>query len=398
MPTDTSSSSPYPSPASYGHAAYAGDTSDLKRNLLIGAAALVLVVVAAVVLFVNMNPAPVSAPTAFVPYSGDGGAFTIDQPQAWNASALGSSSATPSSEQDSADSAGGVRFQSGTASVIVNTDSISTYVKRSVVGVVFDLFSKSTDTLQTMINNPTLEYHRQSRLDVSNTMSGYFEQFAQTWTGPLGTVAVSEFTANGGLAGRLHGYRASIMANRLYSVVCRCRESDWPALKPAFERMIKSLSSPDWHPTPSLPAYLKQNLPQPAPAPVNNGYTVYPTQPAVNGSAQQAPPAARPGWQADPAQTQQTQQAQPAAPVMQQWQSSRPEATGLGYSAAPTSAATTDQPSATPNASGTEPSSAGPAVSPAAQTAPAAQVPASSDQGQGNATQPAAGGVGPSSQ
>jgi hypothetical protein len=52
------------------------------------------------------------------------------------------------------------------------------------------------------------------------------------------------YTAAGGfLKSPLHGYRATILGGeRRISFEARCRDSDWPALKPAFERVLTSLA------------------------------------------------------------------------------------------------------------------------------------------------------------
>jgi hypothetical protein len=53
----------------------------------------------------------------------------------------------------------------------------------------------------------------------------------------------SEFTGTRTFGAPIHGYRATALSiDRRIRVVCRCSESQWESLKPAFEKAIASVS------------------------------------------------------------------------------------------------------------------------------------------------------------
>ncbi len=58
----------------------------------------------------------------------------------------------------------------------------------------------------------------------------------------LGAARTSEFTAKTTFGGKIHGYRTTIIAHDLGLIIfCTCPESDWKALKPAFDHLLGSL-------------------------------------------------------------------------------------------------------------------------------------------------------------
>ena len=59
----------------------------------------------------------------------------------------------------------------------------------------------------------------------------------------LGDSRKSEFTGSGLLNGAFHGYRVTALSrDKRIRVVCRCSESQWQSLQPAFDKMIASVA------------------------------------------------------------------------------------------------------------------------------------------------------------
>jgi hypothetical protein len=58
----------------------------------------------------------------------------------------------------------------------------------------------------------------------------------------LGDTRISEFTYSGTFGAQTHGYLATALGHEKgIRVICTCPEKDWETLKPAFEKVIKSL-------------------------------------------------------------------------------------------------------------------------------------------------------------
>ena len=85
---------------------------------------------------------------------------------------------------------------------------------------------------------PVHQIHVLKQEAAEDEYPGYAELSAPaTFDCQLGPARVSEFTSGG-----RHGYRATIIAHEKgVDVICLCNESQWTALKPAFDQILASL-------------------------------------------------------------------------------------------------------------------------------------------------------------
>ena len=89
--------------------------------------------------------------------------------------------------------------------------------------------------------------HKQWHKRIAAEHKGYRETQISDYESPMGDARLAEWTASGnalGFYGPQHGYRASLTGGgKTMVVVCSCLESDWPVLKPAFKKVLGSLSA-----------------------------------------------------------------------------------------------------------------------------------------------------------
>jgi len=209
------------------------ETEGPNKNLWIGLGVGLTAIIAACVLLVLLAPKHATPPTGFTSFSASDKSFSCDAPTGWVTTAADKSK----TEAGSDSTVNGVLFQSNSAQMDITTDSITSLVAS-------DLMKNSGETLSsTESRAPAL--HKQWKTSVSATHKGFQETLVAGFQGQMGDALLSEWTADGnvfGLGGKVHGYRASLIGgSKTAEVVCSCLESDWPALKPSFLRVIGSV-------------------------------------------------------------------------------------------------------------------------------------------------------------
>jgi len=89
---------------------------------------------------------------------------------------------------------------------------------------------------------PVAKVHQIEKDQVAEQMGNYAEQPPQAVRPKLGDARKSEFTA-AAFGGSIHGYRVTCLSrDKRIRVVCKCSESDWQTLQPAFDRIVESLA------------------------------------------------------------------------------------------------------------------------------------------------------------
>lgn len=179
-----------------------------------------------------------AVPKVFKTYTAIDGSFTCEAPVDWSSS---DRSAYPSQYS-------GAHFSSGDASVDVSSVGVEQPAKDMLFGVLKEAFVRKIDTLATWGRSPIDALHKQSRETIASHYQRYVEREPETISGKMGDILVSEWTAesNNPISHRpLHGYHATVIeGDRVYTLVCSCREEDWKRLWFDFQRMIRSQSSP----------------------------------------------------------------------------------------------------------------------------------------------------------
>ena len=186
-----------------------------------------------------VQPERVSAPKSFSAFKAKDGSFSCMAPDGWN-----------KASGEMMGIAGRARFRKGEAEVDITSDlagSLMADIAKATGAGMPDLSGvPGASGLATAAKKPPVDMlHEAGKEAIEDEMSGYEEQAAKPFQSQLGEARFSEFTADGRMfAGKVHGYRATILGNdRSFTVICQCGEPDWPGLKPAFEKVILSLTA-----------------------------------------------------------------------------------------------------------------------------------------------------------
>ncbi len=179
---------------------------------------------------------PIEAPASYEKWNAKDGTFLIEYPQGWEADGGGRSGIQ------------WARFKYGDADIHVSvkfSDSvIGDIVGGGGPGVPVGDFGDELAGADELAAVDVV--HASKKEEVAEDFSGYEEKEAVKISPPLGDGRKSEFTTSGFTP--LHGYRATILnKDRGISVICRCAESDWETLKPAFDRILNSIARGSKH-------------------------------------------------------------------------------------------------------------------------------------------------------
>jgi hypothetical protein len=192
-------------------------------------------------LFLGCTPEPVKAPTSFSDFTSPDKTFAGKGPDGWKKDEAGVQGGMQSS----------VVFVQGTAQMSVTADfqgSLMADISKANTSTVDNVTGMLPEGMQAQIakNVPPVEkLHYAGKDSLENRYTNYTEKPMQILPSTLGEGRISEFTAEkaDGLAHyKIHGYRATILSgDRRVIVVCRCAESDWSTLSPAFGKFMQSL-------------------------------------------------------------------------------------------------------------------------------------------------------------
>ncbi len=100
---------------------------------------------------------------------------------------------------------------------------------------------------------PVAEVHEHRKKSVADSMRNYEETAPQKLEHHLGDALIAEFTAKPLFSRAIHGFHATVLDEfHQLTIVCRCTESEWEALKPAFQHVISTLAPPKKDEIPEL--------------------------------------------------------------------------------------------------------------------------------------------------
>lgn len=216
------------------------------RNTILAVLGVVFVLaLVAIFFFKARTPESVKAPTTFHDYVSSDKSFAGKVPSDWQR--VGS---------------GGMGIMSGVTLTDASAKiSIMSDLQGSLMGDIARSSNASasslTDDLPAGMKVPAMpapkppveQLHMQGKGQVAEGIDDYDEGPMHEFPSPLGDARVSEWTGSekgplGMGTVKVHGYRATILGGeRRVSAVCRCNDSDWAALKPAFWTVITSLKS-----------------------------------------------------------------------------------------------------------------------------------------------------------
>ena len=181
------------------------------------------------------TPRHTPAPESFTTYTAPDKSFTCAAPAGWTTTAA----VAGKMSDGSTSTVGGVLFEQNSAKIDITTDTYATLVA-------YDVMNNNADP-QSLTGSKAGVLHKQWRAKTAAEHKGYTETKIEGFDGQVGDARLSEWTASGnalGFGGAMHGYRASLdTGGKTAEVVCQCLESDWPDLKPSFQRVLVSLAS-----------------------------------------------------------------------------------------------------------------------------------------------------------
>ncbi len=186
------------------------------------------------------KPESVPAPSAYAPFTAPDKSFACLAPKDWETQSASAHAVM-----------GGALFKSGPAKIDITSDLMG-----SLMGDIVTASNAQAESLAGMMPGgqlpagmktrpPVEQLHTAGKQALASRYGNYTEQTARPLRCSLGDARYSEWTADGGfMAGKQHGYRVTILGGeRRITVVSYCPESNWPTLKPAFEKVIASLQS-----------------------------------------------------------------------------------------------------------------------------------------------------------
>ncbi|MFC1597154.1 hypothetical protein ACFL5Q_04340 [Planctomycetota bacterium] len=89
---------------------------------------------------------------------------------------------------------------------------------------------------------PVDQVHEHRIEGVAGSMRNYEESARQKLDHKLGDALIAEFTSKPMFAEAIRGYHATVLHEfHQFTIACRCTESEWETLKPAFEHVISTL-------------------------------------------------------------------------------------------------------------------------------------------------------------
>jgi hypothetical protein len=205
---------------------------------------LIQVLAIAGVLASGCRPDAAKAPTGFSPYVGPDKSFACQSPNGWKRSESGANGIMSS-----------VVFTSGMAKVSVTSDlqgSLMADMTRANNAQTENLNGSLPEGMQEQMAAqmpkpvpPVEKLHKAGKKSLEEKIGDYAENAMTPFQCAFGEARLSEFMGDAGMlkGGKIHGYRATILSgDRRVTVICRCPESDWSTLKPAFGTIVQSLA------------------------------------------------------------------------------------------------------------------------------------------------------------
>lgn len=186
----------------------------------------------------------VAAPTAFVSHMAADKSFVCQAPQGWKA-------------EDA-----GVEGGQESRTVISQGDAVITLRSNANASAMADVMNatnaqqqQAREDLQNVPGGPppgmaappppvpaVEQLHMMNRDSLAAKYDNYAETPPHPFQGRLGDARLNEWTGVANTGAKIHGYRVTMLTkDKMVTLICRCRETDWKTLQPAFVNIIHSV-------------------------------------------------------------------------------------------------------------------------------------------------------------
>lgn len=213
-----------PPPGAYpgGHAPPAPAKNTQGAGLYLGLGVGFLVLLGLIFGVQALKPKRVALPASYKTYTAIDSSFSCDQPGGWTLRETGATNGNLAT----------ATFEDGHARVRVVSDATGLLIA--------DTMGAGNANLPPEQQVPPVQkLHVMDEKQLAASLPDYKEGAADSFQSAAGDARVSEWTANGSL----HGYRVTMLGReREFTVICFCPERDWKTVKPAFLRIINSIT------------------------------------------------------------------------------------------------------------------------------------------------------------
>ncbi len=171
-------------------------------------------------------------PASYSTYQSTDSPFRIEYPAQWEAKGGGRTGYAWAS------------FTSGSAEIAVDTNTAGSAIgdMARTGGPMAAMVGVQTGSGDGVPLTPVGAVHRREKADFERDTGVAEQEPAAVRTG-FGESQKSEFTGAQTFGGTIHGYRVTALGlDYRFRVVCKCPESEWNDLKPAFDKVIESLA------------------------------------------------------------------------------------------------------------------------------------------------------------
>jgi hypothetical protein len=165
-------------------------------------------------------------PTSFDTYNANDGSFQIQYPAGWEADGGGRSGYA------------WAKFTSGDAEISVDANAVGSVIGdiAKTGGIALGIAADHED------RTPVVAVHANEKAQFEDAMGVSEDKPVPVKTG-FSDARKSEFKGAKTFGGAIRGCRVTALGvDKRIRVVCQCSDSEWDALKPAFDKAVESLS------------------------------------------------------------------------------------------------------------------------------------------------------------
>jgi hypothetical protein len=170
---------------------------------------------------------PTAVPSSYQTYNHKDGSFQIQYPAGWE------------EENGGKGTLAWAKFTAGNAEISVDTSTVGSL--KGNIAQSMGIMAGGPDSASEG-RQPVGAVHESEKADYEEKET-VKEQTPVPVTTGFGDSRKSEYTGTKALGGARHGYRVTALGRDLrIRVICECPESEWASLKPAFDKVIESVS------------------------------------------------------------------------------------------------------------------------------------------------------------